>query len=1017
MPVPMQRLEFVRKDLDVQIERDKVRVAYGEVVDEFMPVLPEDPGLFLDRSDAVYRWSKELPHFQYQILHRVTLDIRERKLQTHDWESAVGRYVRRFRLHPSARPILVLRLSPVRPRSSNFPFTLPLRMIEVNAAGNGRIVPALKKIFHQPLETYEAAFRVASANWKRWDEFALPTDWPTAEVIHFNRLPRFPKGQMLSGDATVSGTLGWFVERLVEWQVRLVVLISRTASEIKSLQQFASAILSRGGPAVVVDALQNATRQRHFYSRFYEKLIHDFPIDVMWHDASFAAGSSKSQVKLFVGAGREEQLRPSNVAADLVKFASKLNMPRRREALDKTLLRKVSTQRRSEVLANLESGFRKLRTDWKRYRFEFRESAGLLPLSERLTDLRSNLTGPAPTVDLLPKTAVDPARYVNCSFWEADLNSKLNQIDQKEGAFEEDLLYQLGIQIGPKNSAVITVNETVLVEEVFKWKPDMKGVWIEIGISGIDFDVVGDPVQRVWLPAPGGGPTEAVYFSVIPRKAGVNRLRFAIYYEQNIIQSFRVGLITGKVENRAAALAKALDIRKRLSADVSYLPVVEFSLPANIDDFVSQPSYAKRTVAILANDLGGDSIVTVKNASSFGVNVNNLVSDQVSKLHKELLEISNLDQNNRPYPFTPKNEATKASLESSLRILAERGTTLFTSLIDSNIWGDIRRDLDQPDQTIQVGQILRDKVIPWSFVYERPLKPRAGDRDQTGKLTNIPVCLAALPDKKGTLPVQTCGSSPSCLLQTNQNLKPENVVCPLQFWGFKHVVEIPPRQINNKGKATPAAVKSNGIQTAIKVNGSARVVAGANGSFSCEDAHFKALAKLQTKFPVASLKQVYTSAEVLDELAISPIHIAYFFCHAEGGGSVNSQLRLQKPLTNVEEFIQPYEFSQLLGGNQKWDPPALVFLNGCKTANYSPEALSPFLQCFVDHLGASGMIGTEITVWDVFAAEVGSLFLEGFLNGDHAGDSLLKARRILLSKNNVLGLVYTLYASADLHLE
>ena len=91
-------------------------------------------------------------------------------------------------------------------------------------------------------------------------------------------------------------------------------------------------------------------------------------------------------------------------------------------------------------------------------------------------------------------------------------------------------------------------------------------------------------------------------------------------------------------------------------------------------------------------------------------------------------------------------------------------------------------------------------------------------------------------------------------------------------------------------------------------------------------------------------------------------------------------------------------------------------MNGCKTANYSPEALSPFLRSFVDQLGASGLIGTEITVWDLFAAEFGQLFFKSFLDGETAGVALARARRILLAKNNPLGLIYTLHASADLRL-
>jgi hypothetical protein len=93
-----------------------------------------------------------------------------------------------------------------------------------------------------------------------------------------------------------------------------------------------------------------------------------------------------------------------------------------------------------------------------------------------------------------------------------------------------------------------------------------------------------------------------------------------------------------------------------------------------------------------------------------------------------------------------------------------------------------------------------------------------------------------------------------------------------------------------------------------------------------------------------------------------------------------------------------------------------VFLNGCFTAGFRPDALSPFISRLVEDRAASGVIGTEITVFEPFAAELALLFLARFLAGQSAGDALLEARRILLARRNPLGLVYTLYAAADLRL-
>jgi hypothetical protein len=101
----------------------------------------------------------------------------------------------------------------------------------------------------------------------------------------------------------------------------------------------------------------------------------------------------------------------------------------------------------------------------------------------------------------------------------------------------------------------------------------------------------------------------------------------------------------------------------------------------------------------------------------------------------------------------------------------------------------------------------------------------------------------------------------------------------------------------------------------------------------------------------------------------------------------------------------------------RWTHHPLVFLNGCRTAGFSPKALSPFIVKLTEGRGAAGVIGTEISVWEPLASEMALAFLEKFLTGTPAGEALLIARRALLAKYNPLGLVYTLYAAANLSLD
>jgi CHAT domain len=260
--------------------------------------------------------------------------------------------------------------------------------------------------------------------------------------------------------------------------------------------------------------------------------------------------------------------------------------------------------------------------------------------------------------------------------------------------------------------------------------------------------------------------------------------------------------------------------------------------------------------------------------------------------------------------------------------------------------------------------------------------------------------------------VKECGASPQCLQRVN-GLAPENVICPLHFWGFRHGIEIPPLQVPETSKMPN---QTQGLRTDIPVKGKFRLVAGLNAEFDTQRGHMQGIEDLKRKIACTPIPEFHTDL-LLKELAISPIHIAYFFCHATGGkGSSDSALILQAPGSNEKpEWLPWNDIAQTLVGKLS-EPPALVFLNGCRTAAYRPDALSPFIRVFVDQAGASGLIGTEISVWDVFAAEIAEKFLREFLDCKPAGPALLKARRAMLAKKNPLGLVYTLFAWNDLKL-
>jgi hypothetical protein len=81
-----------------------------------------------------------------------------------------------------------------------------------------------------------------------------------------------------------------------------------------------------------------------------------------------------------------------------------------------------------------------------------------------------------------------------------------------------------------------------------------------------------------------------------------------------------------------------------------------------------------------------------------------------------------------------------------------------------------------------------------------------------------------------------------------------------------------------------------------------------------------------------------------------------------------------------------------------------------------PSQAIEFVSALIDS-SASGVIGTEISLFEPLACEFAESFLHHFLRGDHVAEAIRRSRLILLAKLNPLGLVYTPYALATLHLE
>ena len=316
------------------------------------------------------------------------------------------------------------------------------------------------------------------------------------------------------------------------------------------------ALVRRGGPALIVGYFPKGEADP--YLSLYGDIVHDKPLDdaLSWLKPDDGLGPFPT---LFAGAGREDMLRVSSVALSLLELKRGLDMTTGYSPSSpggtmvsvyvKGLL--LRTSKPADVTAVdrilrararlLKVALRSFQRDWNRWKFSLHEGEGLVPMSVELQEMRTQIGVHAPVAwnrlqriqvaaaprrrhgvirapragvsaaerqrnlarAVPPTTALPPApRFLNVSLWREPEGKLLKKLKATE-SLRRGEVYQLGVQIGPRDAVVITVGATAILEETFKWEKETAGAWIEVGVTGIDFEVLGDPVQEVWLPREG----------------------------------------------------------------------------------------------------------------------------------------------------------------------------------------------------------------------------------------------------------------------------------------------------------------------------------------------------------------------------------------------------------------------------------------------------------------------------------------------------------------------------------
>jgi hypothetical protein len=655
-------------------------------------------------------------------------------------------------------------------------------------------------------------------------------------------------------------------------------------------------------------------------------------------------------------------------------------------------------------------------------RYEDQESEGMLPLAASIAQTRALLQAFS---EGEPAAGGTGPRRVNCAFFSPRSGGVPAMLEPATARLRAGDLVHFGVRIAREDLKLLTIGSTALIDEIDR---SQTAIELDIGLTSIDFECSGEPVQTLRLLP--NVDSDWVMFAVRPRKAttepGVARLRVSIFQNNNLAQSFIVAsLLDQGPADPVRAIAFALDAQPsqvRALGELGYVTRMEYSSRA-VDDPHAEP----RALSIIANRSAGEKIITIKGKDLFRFTRDPNLPDYVRAL-RNALEAESTEADGQTYAYRHgkgDNGGTREALVGSLWNIADAGFQLFNALVPERDEQTRIREQVAGAPAIHAAHVDLTSVVPWALIYDRPVRKLDWIIDRvTGERRNvaIAVCPAAMPGSDGKLPQGRCEGA-GCLLHESETtrrrdakedvLLEESVICPRHFWGFSVPIEVPAQQKAGIRTKEPAPMRT---QTPAAVPPA--FCADFNRHLDFSESHRKKIEGLSVP-PLASFLSPHESGRtgLLNMLDSQQPDVVYLFCHALKRKKFGKMLlgpSLDLGLGHVNEIgdlIRPQDFA-----GKAWSNAPLVFINACAGNGFEAYAPSPFIKQFIQGRGAGAVIGAEVIVWESLAAEFAYEFFSSFLAGESAGQAMLVARGKLLAKFNPLGLVYSLYGSADLRI-
>jgi hypothetical protein len=239
------------------------------------------------------------------------------------------------------------------------------------------------------------------------------------------------------------------------------------------------------------------------------------------------------------------------------------------------------------------------------------------------------------------------------------------------------------------------------------------------------------------------------------------------------------------------------------------------------------------------------------------------------------------------------------------------------------------------------------------------------------------------------------------------------------FWGYRHVIArrvTGASSVLGRGAVYPVISRPAGML--MVVNRKLRQAVDAE----LPDLEAQAVGRsmrfrpLDQALPRPAGDRVATAQEVVEFLSQTTFDddIVHFACHFLADARDPDRSRLELTLDGQEI---PVRLRDLESYNLRLSSNPLVFLNACSTDARTLLESRNFVEVLM-RKGARGVIATECTMPDTFAAAFAGEFYRRFFSGTAIGEALWETSTYFLTQHqNLLGLAYALYADSRTRIE